>query len=366
MQLRVGGNGLFRRALLGLAAVAVAVVCGFGIAAAASSVHHARSGVGKAKAPANVSAASAGTRARAAVGTAKAPVSAVRSHGHVLGLVAPLSGRAGGAAGGQSALRRSGGAALSRGRRVRVVARSPRARVMASALLDPTVTVGTQPTGVAVSATRAYVANQGSATVSVIDLTQNPPVVVASVAVGSAPDAVALSTDGARLYASNFFGGAVSVIDTATNTVTKTVDVGVGSRPTGVLEVGGSVYVASLGLHSVAVFDPAQVAPTASSFAVPATGAVLSAPSGLAASADGHSLYVNDARNGKTFVFDLTQNPPVSTGSVVNGAGTFPAYLAVAGTTGYSANPGTNSIRVLDLTALTATNVPVGTAPLRG
>src|SRR6185503_5227969 len=33
------------------------------------------------------------------------------------------------------------------------------------------------------------------------------------------------------------------------------------------------------------------------------------------------------------------------------------------GTTGFSANPGTNSIRVLDLTGLTATNVPVGTSP---
>jgi YVTN family beta-propeller protein len=101
----------------------------------------------------------------------------------------------------------------------------------------------------------------------------------------------------------------------------------------------------------------------ATSFVVPASGASLSAPSGLAASANGQRLYVNDARNGTTFVFDLTQNPPVSTGSVLNGPGTFPAYLAVSGTTGYSANPGTNSIRVLDLTALTATNVPVGSTP---
>src|SRR4029079_17269709 len=74
-------------------------------------------------------------------------------------------------------------------------------------------------------------------------------------------------------------------------------------------------------------------------------------------------LYVNDARNGRTFVFDLTQSPPVSTGEVVNGAGSFPAYLSVSGTTGFSANPGTNSVRVLDLVGLTATNVPVGSSP---
>jgi YVTN family beta-propeller protein len=220
---------------------------------------------------------------------------------------------------------------------------------------------GKAPVAVSVSATRAYVANQGSNSVRVIDLTQNPPVVVATVRVGSQPDAVALSANGTRLYAANFGSGSVSVIDTATNAVAKTVTVG--SRPTGLVEVGGLVYVANLGSQSVSVFDPTLAARTATSFRVPATGSSLSAPSGLAASANGQRLYVNDARNGKTFVFDLTQNPPLSTGSVLNGAGSFPAYLAVWGTTGYSANPGTNSIRVLDLVALTATNVPVGTSP---
>src|SRR6185312_12618615 len=61
--------------------------------------------------------------------------------------------------------------------------------------------------------------------------------------------------------------------------------------------------------------------------------------------------------------FDLTQSPPVSTGSVLNGPGSFPAYLSVSGSTGFSANPGSNSIRVLDLVGLTATNVPVGASP---
>jgi YVTN family beta-propeller protein len=224
-----------------------------------------------------------------------------------------------------------------------------------------TVSVGTQPTGVAVAATRAYVANQGSNSVSVIDLTQNPPVVMATIPVGVQPDAAVFSADGTRVYAANFGSGTVSVIDTATNAVTKTVTVG--SRPTGILEVGGLVYVANLSSSSMSVFDPSVAAPVATSFAVPPTGSSLSAPSGLAASANGQRLYVNDARNGKTFVFDLTQSPPVSTGSVVNGADTFPAYLSVSGTTGYSANPGTNSIRVLDLAALTATNVPVGSSP---
>jgi YVTN family beta-propeller protein len=287
----------------------------------------------------------------------------VRSDGRVLGLVAPLRAEQRDAAIRSRAVR-SGLAARPLARLLAFSSRSRRPKpgvVTAGALLDPKVAVGTQPTGVAVSATRAYVANQGSNSVSVIDLTQNPPVVVATIPVGTQPDSAALSANGARLYAANFGGGTVSVIDTATNVVTKTVTVE--SRPTGIVEVGGLVYVANLTSSSVSRFDPTLAAPVVTSFAVPATGASLSAPSGLAASANGQRLYVNDARNGKTFVFDLTQNPPVSTGSVLNGAGTLPAYLSVVGTTGFSANPGTNSIRVLDLTALTATNVPVGSTP---
>src|SRR5215210_4803685 len=130
------------------------------------------------------------------------------------------------------------------GSRRRLSARAARSLVTASALLDPVVSVGTTPTGVAVSATRAYVANQGSNNVSVIDLTQNPPVVSATIVVGSAPDAAALSADGTRLYVPNFRGGTLSIISTSSNSVTQTVPVG--SRPDGVLEVAGVVYVANL------------------------------------------------------------------------------------------------------------------------
>jgi YVTN family beta-propeller protein len=367
--------------LLGVAVV-VSVVGGIGIAAALTGDRHARPAAEKAPAASKVSAgdtasaagkasaagrASVASNARAGIkaqvgGRAQAPVGAVRSRGHLLGLVAPTSGQQRGTAG-RGPATRSGLAARPLVRLLAVASRSrkPTPSVIAAALLDPKVTVGTQPTGVAVAATRAYVANQGSNSVSVIDLTQSPPVVVATIPVGVQPDSAALSANGARVYVANFGGGTVSVIDTATNAVTKTVSVGV--RPTGIVEVGGLVYVANLLSSSVSRFDPTLAVPVVSSFTVPATGVSLSAPSGLAASASGQRLYVNDARNGKTFVFDLTQSPPVSTGSVLNGTDTFPAYLAVSGTTGYSANPGTNSIRVLDLSGLTATNLPVGGSP---
>src|SRR4051812_18408921 len=321
-------TGSLRRTLLAVAVV-LSVVGVIGFAALLTADRHARPAAEKASAVPKAAAARKAPAAHRAPAADKAlaadkaqTLAAVRSHGHTLGLVAPLSAQHRGTVG-RSRASWFGLAARPLARLLAMSGRSrkPKPGVVAGALLDPKVTVGTQPTGVAVSATRAYVANQGSDSGSGSDLAQTPPLVVATVPVGTQPDSAALSANGARLYAANFGSGTVSVIDTATNAVTKTVTVG--TRPTGILEVGGLVYVANLGSQSVSVFDPALAAPVATSFGVPAAGSSLSAPSDLAPSANGQRLYVNDARNGKPFVFDLPKTPPLSTGSVLNGAGTF-------------------------------------------
>ena len=89
-----------------------------------------------------------------------------------------------------------------------------------------TVAVGTQPFGVAVNpaGTRAYVTNNNSNNVSVIDTATNT--VIATVAVGNNPNGVAVNPAGTRVYVTNYFSDNVSVIDTATNTVIATVAVG--------------------------------------------------------------------------------------------------------------------------------------------
>ena len=85
-------------------------------------------------------------------------------------------------------------------------------------------------TALAQTSPRAYVANNGSADISVIDTASNT--VVATVPMGEEPIDVAVTPDGARAYVTNFGGTTVSVINTATNTVVATVPVGAG--PTGV------------------------------------------------------------------------------------------------------------------------------------
>ncbi|MGC2225328.1 MAG: YncE family protein [Methylocella sp.] len=107
----------------------------------------------------------------------------------------------------------------------------------------------------------AYVANEGSGTVSVIDTATIPPSVVATVPVATFPNApfgVAVTPDGAHAYVANYgFPGTVSVIDTATNTVGATITVGSCTRGVAVTSDGKRVYVANEGDSTVSVIDTA-------------------------------------------------------------------------------------------------------------
>ncbi|MGD0646121.1 MAG: beta-propeller fold lactonase family protein [Candidatus Bathyarchaeia archaeon] len=83
-----------------------------------------------------------------------------------------------------------------------------------------TVTVGSNPEGVAITpnGAYAYVTNGGGDKVSVISTTTNT--VTATVTVGSSPEGVAVTPNGAYAYVTNEVSGTVSVISTTTNTVT--------------------------------------------------------------------------------------------------------------------------------------------------
>jgi YVTN family beta-propeller protein len=232
---------------------------------------------------------------------------------------------------------------------------SPRTLIVAA---GTTVSVGKLPTGIAATNTTGYVANANSNTVSAIGLTLNPPAVVGSpIPVGQFPAALALSQDGSRLYVANFRGNSLTIVSTADNSIAHTVAVGI--DPDGVLEVGGSVYVANLLSGTISVVNPGT-GTTGPPISLPAGTKGAAAPSGMVAI--GSTLYVDDVRNGRTDEVDLTGTNPTVSVTV----GTWPAYIALAGSIGYVANPGSNSVSVLDLsnTPPTVTATPtVGTAP---
>src|SRR5260370_41525163 len=72
-------------------------------------------------------------------------------------------------------------------------------------------------------AQNAYITNQVSNTVSVIDTAID--MVIATIPVGLAPVGVAVSPDGTKVYITSGTVNTVSVIDAATNTVSATIPV---------------------------------------------------------------------------------------------------------------------------------------------
>ena len=126
---------------------------------------------------------------------------------------------------------------------------------------DPTdpaqsaVSVGSDPIAVACSQGLAYVADEGSSTLDVVDL--NTDSVTSSISVGTSPDAVAV--DLSKIYVANRASNDVSIIRIGSTKVKSTV--GVGSGPDGIAVSGdaGDVYVTNYGSDTVSVLSPTGV-----------------------------------------------------------------------------------------------------------
>jgi len=95
------------------------------------------------------------------------------------------------------------------------------------------VKTGEEPRTVAITPDKrfAYVANQGSGTVSVIDLTSLTK--FADIPVGAEPYGIALTPDGTRAYVANSASNTVSIIETASNTAIAVISIP-GIQPRGV------------------------------------------------------------------------------------------------------------------------------------
>ena len=112
-----------------------------------------------------------------------------------------------------------------------------------------TVTVGSAPQGIAISTDGAfaYVANTSSQTVSKVDLGASPAAVIATIQVGTSPVGVAVTPDGTRVYVTNSGSNDVSVINTSSNTVIATTPVGPSPVGVAVTPDGTHVFVTNSG-----------------------------------------------------------------------------------------------------------------------
>ena len=70
---------------------------------------------------------------------------------------------------------------------------------------------------------RVYIPNRDSSSVSVIDTARNT--IIATIAVGTHPEGIAVTPDGRHVYVPNYCSNSVSVIDTVDNTVADTIPV---------------------------------------------------------------------------------------------------------------------------------------------
>jgi uncharacterized protein (TIGR03437 family) len=218
------------------------------------------------------------------------------------------------------------------------------------------------PVACAQSTVYAYVANFGSDNVSVIDTSSNT--VIATIMVGTQPQGIAITPDGAFAYVANC-GGDVFVIDTSTNKVATKFPAG--ACPTGVAITpdGTRAYVTLDNANAVAVIDT-------SSNTVMTKIPVGAAPGGIAITPDGTRVYVINvgmAAGSSVSVIDTSSNTVVAT--VAMGlVGSVAVAITPDGTRAYVANA-LGSVSVIDTSSntvadkLTVANVgdsPVGLA----
>jgi YVTN family beta-propeller protein len=163
------------------------------------------------------------------------------------------------------------------------------------------ITVGSEPTQVAVSpdGQHAYVTDSGSANVDVINTATNT--VAATIPVGTDPDGIAISPGGGTAYVSDSGSNSVDVIDTATNKVTATVPVG--SKPGGIAITpdGGTAYVSDQGSATVTPIDTAT--DTAGTAITVGTD-----PQQIAITPDGGTAYVANMGSANVTPIDTATN----------------------------------------------------------
>jgi YVTN family beta-propeller protein len=244
-----------------------------------------------------------------------------------------------------------------------------------------TISVGGDPEGVAVTPNgpcrprywrsrrcrkgdgrKVYVANTISNTVSVIDTTTNA--VIATIPVGISPQGVTVTPDGSKVYVTNSTG-TVSVINTTTNAVVSAIPVG--SFPFGVAVTpdGRKVYVANDFDNTVSVID------TATNTVIGGPITVGSNPIGVAVTPDGRKVYVANSDTRSTSVsatntvsvIDTTTNTVIATVNV--GSRPFGVAVTPDGSKVYVANTVSSTVSVIDTTTNTViATISVGFTPV--
>jgi len=116
--------------------------------------------------------------------------------------------------------------------------------------------------------TRIFVANSGSDSISVIDTNSNRVLQHINLESGSGPEEIAILPDGSKLYTANYRSNSVSVVDARSFQLLRTIGVGVSPVALDVDRRGRRVYVANSRSNDVSVIDVLRDAIIESSISV--------------------------------------------------------------------------------------------------
>ena len=202
-------------------------------------------------------------------------------------------------------------------------------------------------------ATEALVTNQGSDSLSFVDLATFKS--VAEIKIGGKPAGIAVSADGLQAYVTSPDGKSVAVVDTKARTVIRRIPVEGGPLGIAANPRTGQVYVADWYSRRVTALDPASG--TTIGFAD-----VGSSPSGIAVTADGALVLTADRDSDQVSIIDAATLKPLT--AVPVGQRPFGITIDPDGARAFTANVGSDDVSVIDLKSRTVTGrVPVGHHP---
>ena len=186
----------------------------------------------------------------------------------------------------------------------------------------------------------AFVVNEGSETISVIDTATNK--VIATIDAGEKPAGIAITPDGKKAYVSQYLNNSIMEID-ITNYEIVTQSIPVGERPTelAITPDSSEVYVSNSGSGTVSVINTEQKVETHEIFVGPGPGEIAITP-------DGSRAYVVHQDENAVSCISI-ENKNVFPSKIP--VGTEPQEIAVTpdGRQAYVPNFGSNNVSVIDV-----------------
>lgn len=207
----------------------------------------------------------------------------------------------------------------------------------------------------------AYVANEGSNSVSVIDVSTN--VVTSTIPVGNVPVPIAITPDGSYVYVGNEGDNTISVISVAMNEVIKTIEgLPIGDEPGGMAITPNGEYLYVAGGNTVVTVVKTSTNQIDTSITVAGSNALKA----VAITPNGDYAYVADQGAYKVFVIAIATNTVTATITLPNNY--LPEIIAITpdGAYAYVTLAGSaNKVYVIETANNTVVaNIPVGTGPV--